>query len=112
MGWRHAGAQLPRAVHWTRGLRHYATRMTNLLSIYRTELRFVVRATLAAALSLVVSDAFGLPQDYWSALSALIIVQISLGGTIAAGLDRLAGTLAGAVVGAAVALAGQLWTLP
>lgn len=86
--------------------------MTSVVWIYRTELRFVLRVTLAAALSLAVSDAFSLPQGYWAALSALIIVQISVGGTITAGLDRLAGTLAGAVVGAAVALIGQLLALP
>jgi uncharacterized membrane protein YccC len=37
----------------------------------------------------------------------LIIVQVSLGGTISAGLDRLLGTLAGAVFGIAASLAGK-----
>jgi uncharacterized membrane protein YccC len=86
--------------------------MTKLLTTYRAELRLVVRSTLAVVVSLAVSDALGLPQGYWAALSALIIVQVSLGGTIAAGLDRLAGTLAGAVAGALVTLAGQVWNLP
>ena len=56
--------------------------MAKLLSLYHAELRLVVRATLAAALSLLVSNAFALPQAYWAALSALIIVQLSLGGTL------------------------------
>jgi uncharacterized membrane protein YccC len=44
--------------------------------------------------------------------TALIIVQGSVGGTLAAGLDRFIGTLAGAVLGAAVALTGEFWHVP
>jgi uncharacterized membrane protein YccC len=86
--------------------------MAKLFALYHAELRLVVRATLAAALSLLISNAFALPQAYWAALSALIIVQLSLVATLGAGFDRILGTLAGAVAGAVVALAGEALDLP
>jgi uncharacterized membrane protein YccC len=60
----------------------------------------------------VIADALALPQSYWAVFTALIIVQGSVGGTLAAGLDRFIGTLAGAVLGAAVALTGEFWHVP
>jgi hypothetical protein len=42
----------------------------------------------------------------------LIIVHGSVGGTFAAGLDRFVGTLARAVLGAPVAVAGEFWRVP
>jgi uncharacterized membrane protein YccC len=86
--------------------------MTNATSKYKAELRLVIRALTAAALSLVTANALALPQSYWAVFTALIIVQGSVGGTLAAGLDRFVGTLAGAVLGAAVALAGEFWRVP
>jgi uncharacterized membrane protein YccC len=79
---------------------------------YRSELRLTIRALIAAALSFVVGEALGLPQSQWAVITALIIVQGSLGGTLGASMDRLAGTLAGAVFGAAAALARQAWDMP
>ena len=81
--------------------------MAAIGSKYRSELRLVIRAATAAALSLLVSDALGLPQSYWAVITALIVVQGSLGGTLTAGLDRLIGTLAGAALGVAGRLRGQ-----
>jgi Fusaric acid resistance protein family len=86
--------------------------MANPTSKYRSELRLVSRALTAAALSLVIGEAFAMPQSYWAVITALIIVQGSVGGTLAVGLDRFVGTLAGAVLGAAAALAGEFWHVP
>src|SRR5262249_31929323 len=80
-----------------------------MASRYRSELRLVVRATTAAALSFIVGEALALPQTYWAVMTALIIVQASLGGTLVAGIDRLPGTLAGAALGAVVAFAEEAW---
>jgi uncharacterized membrane protein YccC len=60
----------------------------------------------------VIADALALPQGYWAVFTALIIVQGSVGGTLAAGLDRFIGTVTGAVLGAAVALTGEIWRVP
>jgi uncharacterized membrane protein YccC len=42
-------------------------------------------------------------------MTALIIVQLSLGGTIAAAVDRFLGTLVGAALAVGAAWAGQTW---
>jgi uncharacterized membrane protein YccC len=86
--------------------------MANAASKYKSELQLVVRALTAAALSLIIGEALALPQSYWAVITALIIVQGSLGGTLTAGLDRLVGTLAGAALGAAAALAREFWDAP
>jgi uncharacterized membrane protein YccC len=86
--------------------------MANATSKYSAELRLVIRALTAAARSLVIADALAFPQSYWAVFTALIIVQGSVGGTLAAGLDRFIGTLAGAVLGAAVAVTGEFWRVP
>jgi len=83
-----------------------AARLTEFASRHRSELRQATRAAAAAALALVIGEALALPQSYWAVMTALIIVQSSLGGTLAAGIDRLAGTLAGAAAGALAAVAG------
>jgi hypothetical protein len=79
---------------------------------YRSELRLVVQALTATALSLLIAEALALPQGFWAVITALIIVQGSLGGTLGAGLDRVVGTLAGAALGAAAALARASWEVP
>lgn len=82
--------------------------MANHGSRYRAELRLTARTVLAACLSLLVAETLGLPQSYWAVVTALLVVQVSLGGTIAAGMDRIAGTVAGAGAGVLAALLGQL----
>jgi uncharacterized membrane protein YccC len=86
--------------------------MANATSKYKSELQLVVRALVATALSLLIAEALALPQSNWAVLTALIIVQGSLGGTLTAGLDRLVGTLAGAVLGAAAAQVREFWDAP
>jgi uncharacterized membrane protein YccC len=86
--------------------------MADPTSRYMSEFRLVGRALTAAALSLAIADALALPQSYWAVFTALIIVQGSVGGTLAAGLDRFVGTLAGAGLGGAVAVAGEFWRVP
>ena len=86
--------------------------MTDAVKRYRAEWRLVARATTAAALSFVIAEWLALPQSYWAVISALIVVQLSLGGTIAAGFDRFLGTLVGAVLAGGAACASKLWGLP
>jgi len=67
-----------------RGLRTaVASEVTGVIitSKYRAELRLVIRALTAAALSLLTPDA---PRGYWAVFTALIIGQGSVGGTLAA----------------------------
>jgi uncharacterized membrane protein YccC len=66
-------------------------------------LRHATRMTVAAILAFAAAWAFSLPESYWAVISAIVVMQSSLGGTLGASLDRLMATVAGAIVGAACA---------
>ena len=70
----------------------------------RAELRLGIRTTIAGLASFAAAHALGLPQGYWAVFTAVLVIQTSVGGSFKAALDRLIGTLSGAVYGAAVAI--------
>lgn len=74
--------------------------------------RQAIRTTVAALASYLIAAWLELPQLVWSVVTALVVLQVSVGATIGAGIDRMAGTLGGAVVGALVALAQARIGLP
>lgn len=67
------------------------------------DLRLAAKVAVAAAGAFVLATLLNLPQGYWSVISALIVVQGSFGGTLAAAQERAVGTLVGAVVGGVAA---------
>lgn len=69
------------------------------------ELRHALRVVIAVVAAFAVVKLFGLPQGWWAVITALLVVQTSVGGSLKAALDRLWGTMAGAFYGALVALA-------
>ncbi|GIL41329.1 FUSC family protein [Roseiterribacter gracilis] len=71
----------------------------------RDRLRLAARVAAATALAWFVAVQFDLPQAWWAVITALLVVQASLGGSIATGIDRVLGTMLGAVVGAVAAWA-------
>jgi uncharacterized membrane protein YccC len=75
-------------------------RLTNRLPQPQV-LRHATRMTVAAVLAFAAAWAFALPQGYWAVISAVVVMQSSLGGTLGASLDRLMATVAGAMAGAA-----------
>ena len=68
------------------------------------QLRQALRMTVSALLTLGLGELFGLPRSYWAVLTAVLVTQASVGGSIRAAIDRVTGTVAGAIYGAAVAL--------
>jgi uncharacterized membrane protein YccC len=68
------------------------------------QFRQSLRVSVAALIAFALAELFALAQGYWAVLTAVIVVQASLGGSLKAGIDRLLGTLSGAAFGAAVAL--------
>jgi uncharacterized membrane protein YgaE (UPF0421/DUF939 family) len=46
---------------------------------------------------LALGELFGVKQVYWAVLTAVIVMQASVGGSLKATIDRLAGTAAGAL---------------
>ena len=69
-------------------------------------LKQAVKAAVAGVLSVLAARWLKLPQEYWAAISALIVMQSNVGGTVRASWTRLAGTVIGAAVGTLVVL---LW---
>jgi uncharacterized membrane protein YccC len=67
-----------------------------------------IKTAIAGIISLYVTNLFQLPEGYWAAISALIVMQSNVGATLNASRTRLAGTAVGAVVGGLfVALVGM-----
>src|SRR5579863_4730552 len=64
------------------------------------------KTALAAALCWWIASRFGLPDGYWGAISAIIVLQSNFGATITASRDRVLGTAIGAALGFAFSLAG------
>jgi len=58
-----------------------------------------IKTVLAASLCLWISEAFGMQEGYWAAISAIIVMQSNVGSTARASRNRLFGTAVGAVLG-------------
>lgn len=83
-------------------------KLGNPLAFFRAhvaELRHALRVVIAVVAAFAVVKLFGLPQGWWAVITALLVVQTSVGGSLKAALDRLWGTMAGAFYGALVAIA-------
>ena len=61
--------------------------------------------TVASVTTFVLAHAHGLPQGFWAVITALIVTQSSVGGSLKAAADRFAGSVFGVVYGGAVAFA-------
>ncbi|MGO4338167.1 FUSC family protein [Labrys sp. KB_33_2] len=70
----------------------------------RMELALAVRVTVAAGLTFVAVKLVDLSQSSWAVITSIIVMQASLGGSVKAAMDRMAGTLLGALWGAAVSV--------
>jgi uncharacterized membrane protein YccC len=62
--------------------------------------RQAIQTTVAAVLSYLVALTLQLPQAFWAVMTAIIVVQASVGAALGQALDRLIGTILGAAVGA------------
>jgi len=81
--------------------------MQPILRLLRTrtsELRLAVRVTAAAVLAFAFAKLLGFSHGYWAVITAIIVMQTSVGGSLKASVDRLLGTMAGAIYGAAIAV--------
>ena len=71
---------------------------------HTAELRHALRVVTAVIAAFAVVKLLGLSQGWWAVITALLVVQTSVGGSLKAALDRLWGTIAGALYGAVVAI--------
>jgi len=69
----------------------------------QAETKLALRVTIAGALAFAITKVFNLPQGYWAAITAVVIMQASVGGSLKAAVERFMGTLAGAAYGGVIA---------
>jgi uncharacterized membrane protein YccC len=74
------------------------------LNRHRVHLELAIRVTFAAALSLAIAQFAGLRLPLWAVLTAVVVTQVSVGGSLKATIDYLIGTVGGAVYGGAIAV--------
>lgn len=67
-------------------------------------LKLALRATIAGIVTYLLAEQFSLPNGYWAVLTAILVVQATLGASLSVAIDRALGTLAGGVVGVAGAM--------
>src|SRR6185369_8643083 len=70
----------------------------------RADFAFALRVTAKSVVALVVARLLGLPMPLWSVLTAMIVSQLSIGGTLKTGANYMLGTLAGSIYGGAIAV--------
>lgn len=75
----------------------------------KTEIRHAIRVSAAVGAAFALATLLRLPQGYWAVFTAVIVVQSSLGATITASMERLMGTVVGALTGAVAAYFHTKW---
>lgn len=70
----------------------------------RMQLRLAARMIAACSIAYLVGLVLVLEQNQWAVLTAIIVMQGSVGGSLKAMLDRLVGSLGGALAGVAVSI--------
>ncbi len=79
--------------------------LARFLTRQRPRLTQSLRMTAASLATFLLAESLGLPQAYWAVITALIVTQSSVGGSLKAALDRFLGSVLGACYGGAVAFA-------
>ena len=75
------------------------------LSAYRPQLRFSLRMTVAGLLALIVARSLALPlHGLWVVLTAVVVTQMSVAGSLRATIEYIVGTLGGAIYAGAIGL--------
>ena len=70
---------------------------------YRVQLRFCLRMTAAALLAFSLAQVWNIPlHGLWAVLTAVVVTQMSLGGSLHATTQYVLGTIGGAIYAAAI----------
>src|SRR5687768_4524917 len=64
------------------------------------QVRLAFQTSIAAIGSYALATSFALPQSYWAVFTGILVVQASVGASLAAATDRLLATILGGAVGA------------
>jgi uncharacterized membrane protein YccC len=71
---------------------------------HRVQFALSLRVTVAAVLTLAVSQLLNMPLVLWTVLTAVLVTQMSVGRSLKATIDYLVGTIGGALYSGAVAV--------
>ena len=72
---------------------------------YRAQLRLCLRVTVAALLAFVLAQPLDVPlSGLWAVLTAIVVTQISVGGSLQATTEYVVGTIGWAIYASAIAL--------
>jgi uncharacterized membrane protein YccC len=74
--------------------------IVNNLNFNSLGFRHASRLSLVAALAVTLNLVANLPRGYWSVLTALVVLKPNFGGTITTGVQRITGTVLGALIAA------------
>lgn len=81
----------------------YWNRLRGTVGVYRSQLRFAMRMTGAGLLALIVAQSLALPlHGLWVVLTAVVVTQMSVGGSLRATIEYIIGTLGGAIYAAII----------
>jgi hypothetical protein len=69
-----------------------------MLNLPRTNFRLAIKTALAGCLGMYFASLLRMPQPYWAAISAMIVMQINLGAAVKQSWIRFAATAVGAGV--------------
>jgi uncharacterized membrane protein YccC len=72
------------------------------------DFRHAVRVAAACAATFAIMRILNIPGGQWAVFTTVIVMQTSIGGTIAQAVERLIGTMVGAVAGAAAVYAQEV----
>lgn len=64
-----------------------------------------LKAAVAALVSYALAYGLDLPNGYWAVLTAILVVQSTIGASLSVAIDRALGTVVGGVVGVVAAMA-------
>jgi uncharacterized membrane protein YccC len=80
-------------------------RLRELLGTYRPQLRFCLRMTVSGLLALALARSLTLPlHGIWVVLTAVVVTQMSVGGSLRATIEYVVGTFGGAVYAAIIGI--------
>lgn len=78
-------------------------RVRDQLRAHRAKWRFCLRVTVAGSLALAVVNRFDFPlHGLWAVLTAIVVTQTSVGGSLRATIEYMIGTLVGAIYAGAL----------
>jgi len=80
-------------------------RLRELVGAYRAQLRFALRMTVSGLVALTIARGLNLPlHGLWVVLTAVVVTQMSVGGSLRATIEYIVGTFGGALYAAVIGI--------